>query len=223
MVFTKTCELTDYNRREIMRYAGVSGSEHGLDGELDRCLALCEGVFRGAVCYSRTAISVGDNCVETPFGRLESRALAKNLSGCDEAVFFAATVGAGIDRLIRRYSAADITTAVWLQAIGAERVESLCRVFCGELDRQLSLEKRYTRPRFSPGYGDLPLEAQRGLTEFLDCRRKIGVTLNESLLMTPGKSVTAIVGVGREKCTGRGGGCAFCDKTDCAYADRDKN
>jgi len=49
--------------------------------------------------------------------------------------------------------------------------------------------------RFSPGYGDLPLDYQRTLLSVLDTSRKIGVSLTDSLLMVPSKSVSAIVGV----------------------------
>lgn len=51
------------------------------------------------------------------------------------------------------------------------------------------------KPRFSAGYGDLPLEVQKDIFRVLDCPRKIGLTLNDSLLMSPTKSVTAIVGI----------------------------
>ena len=53
--------------------------------------------------------------------------------------------------------------------------------------------------RFSAGYGDVPLELQRDIFALLDCPRRIGLTLNESLLMSPSKSVTAIVGISRGK------------------------
>ena len=72
--------------------------------------------------------------------------------------------------------------------------------------------------RFSPGHGDLPLALQTDIFRALDCPRKIGLTLNGSLLMSPSKSVTALFGVtdgpGR---TGAGAGCAACEKQDCAY------
>jgi len=59
------------------------------------------------------------------------------------------------------------------------------------------------KPRFSPGYGDLPLETQREIFDVLDCSRRIGLMLNDSLLMSPTKSVTAFVGVGGEEKNGR--------------------
>ena len=52
--------------------------------------------------------------------------------------------------------------------------------------------------RFSPGYGDLPLDVQKNIFPLLDCERKIGLTLNESLIMSPSKSVTAFVGMARQ-------------------------
>ena len=77
------------------------------------------------------------------------------------------------------------------QAIGSERVESLCDELCRELEGEWGT----VRPRFSPGYGDLPLSLQKEIFALLDCGRSIGVALGENLLMSPSKSVTAIVGV----------------------------
>lgn len=53
------------------------------------------------------------------------------------------------------------------------------------------------RPRFSPGYGDLAIDAQKDIFALLDCERQIGLTLGDSLLMSPGKSVTAFAGIPR--------------------------
>ena len=95
-----------------------------------------------------------------------------------------------VDRLIAKYNRISPSKALIFQAIGAERAESLCDLFCDEMK-----EKYSTNPRYSPGYGDLPLDIQRDIFAVLDCPRKIGLTLNDSLLMSPSKSVTAIIGV----------------------------
>ncbi|MBR5134836.1 MAG: Vitamin B12 dependent methionine synthase activation subunit, partial [Clostridia bacterium] len=50
-------------------------------------------------------------------------------------------------------------------------------------------------PRFSPGYGDLPLSVQRSVATLLGMEKTLGVCLSDSLLMSPSKSVTAFVGV----------------------------
>ena len=48
------------------------------------------------------------------------------------------------------------------------------------------------RPRRSPGYGDIPLEMSREILEKLDATKRLGVSLTDSLLLVPSKSVTAI-------------------------------
>ena len=48
--------------------------------------------------------------------------------------------------------------------------------------------------RYSPGYGDLPLEVQGPLLELLDAPRRAGLCATQTHLLTPRKSVTAILG-----------------------------
>ena len=65
----------------------------------------------------------------------------------------------------------------------------------------LKAEGVFLKPRFSPGYGDLPLSMQTDIFRVLDCPRKVGLTLNNSLLMSPSKSVTAIMGIHKTETT----------------------
>ena len=126
---------------------------------------------------------------------LESQALARNLKKCTRVLLFAATVGLELDRLIAKYSKLSPSRALVLQALGAERVEALCDAFLSDLKPFYREAGLSMRPRFSPGYGDLPLEVQKDFFALLDCHRKIGLSLNDSLLMSPTKSVTAVVGL----------------------------
>ena len=82
-----------------------------------------------------------------------------------------------------------------MQAIGAERIEALCDSLCEELKSSLKTEGKTSKPRFSPGYGDLPLSFQKDVFRVLEPEKRIGLTLNASLLMSPTKSVTAIIGI----------------------------
>ena len=84
--------------------------------------------------------------------------------------------------------------ALLIQAIGAERIEALCDEFCRETSEALEKNGFSVKKRISPGYGKFPLSAQKTLFSFMDFRGKIGLTLNESLIMSPTKSVTAIFG-----------------------------
>lgn len=170
------------DKSEIFRYAGMREDFRNL---VDECIKESAGILSYNVCYRKFPVKITEKSIDLFFAKTESADLAKNLQGCTQILVFAATVGVGIDRLILKYSKISPVKALIFQAIGAERAESLCNTFCDEIKG---------RPRFSPGYGDLPLKLQKDIFSALDCQ-KIGLTLNESLLMSPSKSVTAIIGI----------------------------
>ena len=193
VVFVRTYDAPAINKKEIFRYAGVRGSVEGLDSLVDECIAEAKEVLAYKVCYREFWILREGQGLDLGFCVTDSSDLGKNLEGCKSIVLFAATLGVGIDRLIARYSAVSPAKALIFDAMGAERIEALCDEFC----RDIEAEKGSVRPRFSAGYGDLPLELQKNIFEVLDAPRKIGLSLSESLVMSPSKSVTAIVGVVR--------------------------
>lgn len=194
-VFVRSLAPADFDRDEIFRYAGVKQADSALDELLEQCLDECRDCFSYNVCY--TELPVSFNGELTQFGGVStaSRSLRLALDGCKAVIVFAATVGIGIDRLIKKYSVASASRAVMLQAIGAERIESLCDEFCRQLSDEFAQRGIALRPRFSAGYGDFPLECQRQIFAMLDDGRRIGLCLNDSLLMSPTKSVTAIIGL----------------------------
>lgn len=189
-VFTKIYDEPPVSEREILRYAGVRSEGCDLNGLLNSALDEARPVLSYKVAYSEVMISVSGDEVDFGFFRVRSKKLSKNLAGCRGAIIFAATVGVGIDRLIMKYSRTSPSRALMMQAIGAERIEALCDVFC-----QDASVGRTLRPRFSPGYADLPLDTQSEIFALLSPERKIGLSLNTSMLMSPTKSVTAFIGV----------------------------
>lgn len=148
---------------------------------------------------------------------ITSRNLGKNLRGCVKLVVFGATLGIGVDRLIKRTSVVDMSRAVILQACAAVLLEEYCDRVQAEAGNELEKEGLFLRPRFSPGYGDFDIRYQEPIMQVLDCAKTIGLTLTEGYMMTPSKSVTAVIGAGpfRKNCPTAG--CEACGKTDCAY------
>ena len=98
-----------------------------------------------------------------------------------------------MDRRIARAKLGSPAKGLLMHAIGAQQVEGACDLLCRLLAKQFP--DRQLTDRFSPGYGDLPLTLQRDVMNALDCGRTVGITLTDSLLMTPSKSVTAIIGM----------------------------
>ena len=149
--------------------------------------------------------------------RIESAALRRNLEGCTGAYLFAATLGAGVDRLISRLTALGRSSeALAAQAAAAALIEDYCDEVNDALQREAAARGLKLRPRFSPGYGDFSIAHQRDITRELDTARRLGLTVTESLMLAPMKSVTAVIGLSETGgCTG--GGCEDCAKTDCNF------
>ena len=194
-VLTKSFASPSINRREILRYANVPSPSQEILDLMEECILLVQNKLSYKVCYCEFPLSISDGIIDMQFARTISKDLQKSLSGCTSVVLFAATLGSEIDRLIARYGSISPSKAFMLQAIGAERIEALCNAFNDEIKTNSMAIGKSTSPRFSAGYGDLSLEFQKDIFNALDCSRKIGLTLNESLLMSPTKSVTAIIGI----------------------------
>lgn len=120
-----------------------------------------------------------------------SKDLTVNLKGCSKVIIFASTIGPLVDSMIRRTQGIDAAKAGIMQACGAMFVESFVDSFNEKINRDYQGK---TKPRFSPGYGDVPLTVQKDFFRLLPCQ-KIGLTLMENLIMAPEKSVTAFIGI----------------------------
>lgn len=123
-----------------------------------------------------------------------SKSLRRHLAGCHAAYLACGTLGATFDAFQRKVSAVSGADAFIVQAIGAAMIEKWMDEAGDAIRMELHAGESLV-PRYSPGYGDFGLSAQRELLELLDAPRKVGVSLTGSLLMTPSKSVSAVIGV----------------------------
>ena len=168
-----------------------------------------------ALCY--TKISLTTDTLVLCGQRVNSENLKKNLKDCESAYIFAATAGIEIDRIINRYLTLSPSKAVIAQGAGTAILETFCDFFCKKIATEEEKSNRYLRPRFSPGYGDFSLEYQKKILDILSARKLAGITLTDSLLMVPVKSVTAIIGVSNKDTGCALSGCEMCNKKDCIY------
>lgn len=190
---------------ETLRYMGVRGKMTA-DARTQALYELMPLVNKGiqrvkdrAVsrgCYAQVPIEIIDDehliIIEET---VCSKSLARHLKGCHTAFLMAATIGIEVDRLIRTYSRISSADCLAIDAAGSAAVEWVCDELNEMLCDLVSTEGKKLRRRFSPGYGDFPLSYQRSLIKILNLPITIGVTLNDSLMMSPTKSVTAIIGI----------------------------
>ena len=110
-----------------------------------------------------------------------------------------------------------MSKAVVLQACAAAMIEDYCDECQKKIADELLERGLYLRPRFSPGYGDFDINNQEKFVNILESSKKIGLSLTNSFILVPTKSVTAVMGIteNEEKCHIKG--CEVCTKKDCLF------
>ena len=165
----------------------------GMDFE-NELLNMCINEFNKAVSYKyayvKVPVSVTENICDFGFARVKSDSLSCVLKNCKEAFIMAVSAGIEIDRQITKLYLKNDPSAFFRDCIGSAAVESLADYIDKKLCKDLN-----TTNRFSPGYADFPLEFQRDLLARINANQTVGITLNDKIIMTPKKSITAIIGI----------------------------
>lgn len=206
--------------RETIRYLGYR--EHRPDPQMEKLIAWgiheTEQKSVPAFIVQEFTMELGEkHRVRIGDEAFISQNLSRNLQDCEKVLLLAATLGAQVDRLIQKYSRLDMAKAVILQAAAAAILEEYCDEKNRELQQKAEEQGWYFRPRFSPGYGDFPIDFQKPLLAMLSAQKRIGVTTTESGMLVPVKSVTAVIGMSRRDTKCRLSGCETCGKRDCIY------
>ena len=189
--------IPDYD--EVFRYMGYRGkdmnnTETAVQTMVFEVVELFEQLITPQGVYAFFPLSVKSDGISFEGNEIKSEKLAKFLEGCHSVCLFAATIGPKIDQQIHKTQKLNPARAVVMQAAGAMFIEKYCDLLCQKIKIQAEKENLSVKSRFSPGYGGVSLEVQKIFFSLLDCK-KIGLTLMESLIMAPEKSVTAFVGV----------------------------
>ena len=154
-------------------------------------------------------------------GILQGGDVMKHLEGCPQALMLAVTLGPGVDAQIRRAGVGDIAAGVASDALGSALAEQMADAAEAELRNAAAGQGRYLTGRYSPGYGDWPITVQPLVAAALDTARRAGLCVTDTNLMTPRKSVTALLGVSEHPVKGHLAGCGHCVlRTRCEYRKR---
>lgn len=207
-------------RQEVYRYLGLGDQEpeEVLAQKIESACAQLDAVVAPKETHLRLPLHIQD---ETTFflqnHRFQSRDMVRHLQNCQEVILFAATLGTGVDQVIRRSEVLDMSMAVILQACAAEAIESWCDRCEVEISKEMGHENLYLRPRFSPGYGDFSIHYQQELLQMLQASKRIGLTVTENCLMVPIKSVSALIGLTTQKESCHVHKCQSCPQIHCPF------
>lgn len=213
-VLTKTYSAPPFSEKEILRYMMCKDISGDIKKNIRRCMEETKEKIVYKVCYGIFPLKCKNGVCDFEALSLKSKLLEKNLAGCNEAIIFSATVGIDLDRMISLFSGISPSKALILQALGAERIEALCDTFCADMEKEKNI---FLRSRFSPGYGDLSLTAQKDIFSVLNPQKNIGLFLSDTMMMSPSKSVTAIAGISEKGCNEKEEKCGKCNKKDCLF------
>lgn len=210
-------------KQEILRYLGAGKS----DPQLDLLIARAEKELIQAATpryvSGKFSLSVRDHGTVIGGTYLPSKTLAAHLKGCQEAFLVAFTLGPGVDALIRRYELVEMSLVPVLQACAAVYTEEQADQAQEDLETYAKEKGLFLRPRYSPGYGDLSLSSQRFLFDALQVSKKIGVTLTDTFLMLPMKSITGVVGLSKDPSLCHVGKCMSCSAKNCPFRKGEEN
>lgn len=212
--------LSELDFNEALRYMGCQNGKannHTL-ALLKECERLVISHSTPRYCYKSFDINetelgievVGTNIV------LEGNDIKNHLKNCFGVVIMCATLSGGIDMLIRKTQLEDMSKAVIVNSLASVAIEQVCNKVEEEI--YTSFPHCYKTFRYSPGYGDLPITLQKDILNILDAPRKTGLCVNQSFMLTPIKSVTAIIGLSDTEITAKSRGCLGCNlKNTCQY------
>ncbi len=209
------------DKLEVLRYLGHTNQNIDSNTEqlINDCLVEIQNLMACKFTYETFNMDKKDNSISLIDTVLvmESQDIANHLAKSDKCVLMAATLGLDVDMKIAYYSKTDVTRSLVLDACASAAIEALCDEVEEKVRKEACDHGYNITSRFSAGYGDLPITLQKPITQVLKTYPKMGLTVSESYIMLPRKSVTAIIGWQKEEVTAKIIKCRLCNKQNCSF------
>lgn len=154
---------------------------------------------------------------------LTGRNISQMLAQSEKCILMAVTLGQEVENISRMMQVKDLSKGVILDACASSMVEDLCNQLEAQLKVEFDKEGKFFTDRFSPGYGDLPINIQPTICKVLNTSKTMGLNVTSSGIMIPRKSITAIIGIADTPQAMRIKGCAYCSLIkECEYRKQGK-
>lgn len=178
-------------RAEMLRYARC-GDGVGVEKKAEQAQRLVDDLIRPAAAAVVFDIKRDGEKLFVADTELEGKSIKKLLAPCKKCVVMAITVGFEVDMKIAALGSSSPALSLLADAAASSAVEDACDACCESIESELGVK---LTPRFSPGYGDLPMNIQPALLTLTNARRYLGLTVGTGCMLSPIKSVTAIAGI----------------------------
>lgn len=216
-------KLERINQKEAIRYLGYKNNlpDEKIQGIIDQCERELLSVIEPRFLYRCFDINrdSGKLTLDGCEISLDGNDIKNHLDGCEKAILLCATLSAGADRIIRIAQLEDMTRAVILDSLSSAAIEQVCNA--AEESIRSDFGDYFMTWRFSPGYGDFPIEVQKNFIAVMNAPKRIGLNVTDSFILVPKKSVTAIIGLSKNAIEQKKRGCQTCNMTkNCTFKKR---
>lgn len=193
------------NKSEALRYLGYSGQtiDESLTGRIDELIAECERlsapsyVFRTFPVRVEEAVPGGPRIIRLVGSTivLEGNDIIEHVGAASECAVMACTLGLANEAAMARMKAKSPLDAAVFSAAGSSLVESVADVCEAAIVADAAARGLHANWRYSPGYGDLPLTCQKSIVAALSADKQLGISVTDTDLLVPSKSITALIGL----------------------------
>ena len=209
--------LPKINKAEVKRYAGLRHAEDFPDKYVDEAcreiqlLATPKGIYQ-EYDYDQNTFTIQSN----PPIIVEGKTIREHLSKSTKVYVLGVTVGEEVEKRSEElFKQGNYTVFMLIDAAATTAVEQVADQV-NEVINGIAKKQGYKPTwRFSPGYGNWPLDVQTDLAKSIGTEQ-IGLQVTENQLLFPRKSVTAIIGfMPGNECLTTQRGCSSCSQRDC--------
>lgn len=186
-------------KKEVLRYLGHKNQEinGNIDRLIDETIKEAKELVNPKKVVARYKITINDTGVSLDNTNLilTGEDIKNHLKYSKDIYIMAVTLGSAIEKKIAYYEKIDLTKAVILDSCATTAVEEFCDLIEEDIKKIAESEYKEITFRYSPGYGDLPIDIQKDFLDTLNATKTIGLTVSSHNLLMPRKSVTAIIGL----------------------------
>lgn len=193
---------------------------------IEECRKEIKDIITPRFIYKYNNIDIKDDHIEVINTNLilKGKDIRNHLKNSKECVLMAVTLGNDIEKKTRLYQRTNLTKALIIDACATTAVEEVCDFVENKIKEEAKARNLNITFRYSPGYGDLPLEIQSSFLRAIDAQKAIGLTASENNLLFPRKSVTAIIGIIKEKIEIKRKSCKECNNyKNCSFRREGEN
>lgn len=215
-------ESLNIDKKEVLRYLGHKGQaiDENTDSIVNECIDEVRKIIMPKAVYDYKNIQITDKGVEIEGSNLilTGNDIKNLLNESNECVLMAVTLGNDIERKTRLYERINLTKALILDSCATTAVEAACDNIEEIIKREVEEKGMSITFRYSPGYGDLPLNVQNNFLRVVNAEKLIGLNVSENDILFPRKSVTAIIGIVNKNIKKKKRDCSTCNNyANCSF------